>query len=484
MTSFVAQFSGKIIDFTFAIFVLRLLGPDGNGQLAFATTTWLFFATLCDFGMEALVTREIARARQLPDAYARINRLYVTKLILRLSFSIAALPVALVYLAAINLTGALTPISFWAVVILMIGFWPNSVVGSITVVFRGYEKFEFLAATQLMASVIRIPLGMAALIAGWGVIGVVSVSIIVSFIQLTVLENLLRRQIFRPRLILRDFDPKFARELISQSFPLMLNGLIINVLFKSDGIVLDAIKGNAELGFYNAAYKFPDALLLIPSALTLALFPLFSSYGTAAKENLLRAYHEGVRLLVIIALPISAGTLFVAYDLIGFLGGADYLPGSAIALQILLWFLPFSYINGLTQYVLIAIDQQKQITKAVIIAAISNVALNLIFVPFFGFKASSVITILTELVIMVPFTLIMRKELGAAAVPQWRVLARPVLATLGMIIVLAGLRLVGIEQFFVTVAIGGVAYLGGLVLTGSLTNQDLALVKRMARRGR
>ena len=197
----------------------------------------------------------------------------------------------------------------------------------------------------------------------------------------------------------------------------MLNGLIINILFKSDGILLGALRGDTELGLYNSAYKFIDALLIIPSTLTIALFPLFSVYGADKKDNLLRVYREGLRLLLAIALPISAGTLFVAYDLITFLGGPDYLPGGAIALQILIWFLPFSYINGLTQYVLIAIDKQRSITWAVVAAAVVNIALNLIFIPFFGYKASAAITILTELVLLGPFSWIMWRALGKGSVP-------------------------------------------------------------------
>ncbi len=481
-TPLFAQLSGKVIDFTFALFVLRLLGPDGNGQWTFATTTWLFFATICDFGLESLVTREIARARQLPEAHAVINRLFVTKLLLRLGFSVAALPVALLWLALNNLSGSLTVGSFWAVVLLMIGFWPTSVVGSITVVFRGYEKFEFLAAGQLLVAILRVPLGMVVLLAGWGVVGLATVSIILNLISLVVLQNLMQRQVFRPRVRLRDFDPVFARKMLGQAFPLMLNGLIINVLFKSDGLVLQALRDNTELGVYNAAYKFVDALLIIPSTLTLALFPLFSAYGTEARENLLRAYHEGTRLLMLIALPITAGTVFVAYDLIGFLGGAEYLPGGALALQILIWFLPFSYFNGITQYVLIAIDQQRQITRAVIVAALANVILNLALIPLAGFVASAGLTILTELILLVPFTRILRRSLGPGSVRLWAVSWRPALATAAMMAGLGGLLLIGINHFIVTVVVGGAIYIVGLILTRAVTRQDLALLKKVVRR--
>ena len=481
-TPLFAQLTGKVIDFAYAIFVLRLLGPDGNGQYTFAVTTWLFFATICDFGLEGLVTREIARARQQPDSAAQINRLFVTKLFLRLGFSVAALPLSLVWIAGFGLSGNLTPATAWAIILLMIGFWPTALAGSITTVFRGYEKFEYLAAGQLLASIIKVPLGLAALLAGWGVVGLAASSVVVNFIQVAVLESLQNKQVFKPKLSPKFYDRSLAKTLLAGSFPLMLNGLIINILFKSDGILLGAFRGDTELGLYNSAYKFIDALLIIPSTLTIALFPLFSVYGADKKENLLRVYREGLRLLLIIALPVSAGTLFIAYDLINFLGGPDYLPGGAIALQILIWFLPFSYINGLTQYVLIAIDKQRSITWAVVVAAIINITLNLVLIPLYGYQASSAITIVTELVLLVPFSWIMWRALGKGSVPLITTGWRPVLAAGVMMAVLFGLSLAGIHQFIVTIGVGGVVYLGTLAVTRTVTREDLNLLKRVLKR--
>jgi O-antigen/teichoic acid export membrane protein len=481
-TPLFAQLTGKVIDFAYAIFVLRLLGPDGNGQYTFAVTTWLIFATISDFGLEGLVTREIARARLLPDSEQQVNRLFVTKFFLRLGFSIAALPISLLWIAGFGLSGNLSAATGWAIILLMVGFWPSALSGSITAIFRGYEKFEYLAAGQLLSAIIKVPLGLAALLAGWGVVGLAGASVVVNFIQVAVLQSLQNKQVFRPKITFKYFDRQLAFTLLGGAFPLMLNGLIISILFKSDGILLGTMRGDTELGLYNSAYKFIDALLIIPSTLTIALFPLFSVYGAAAKDNLIRVYREGLRLLLIIALPISVGTIFVAYDLIGFMGGPDYLPGGAIALQILIWFLPFSYINGLTQYVLIAIDKQRSITGAVVAAAVVNIALNLALIPAFGYQASAAITIVTELVLLVPFSYIMWRALGKGSVPLVSTSWRPILASSVMLGVLLGLISSGINQFVVTVLVGALVYLGMLILTRAFTRKDLALLKKVLKR--
>ena len=83
-----------------------------------------------------------------------------------------------------------------------------------------------------------------------------------------------------------------------------------------------------------------------------------------------------------------------------------------IALQILIWFLPFSFVNSVTQYVLIAIDQQRFLTKAFLIGVTFNIVANLLVIPVYSYKGAAVVTILSELALLIPFYYAVRKHLG------------------------------------------------------------------------
>src|SRR5205085_6405521 len=101
-----------------------------------------------------------------------------------------------------------------------------------------------------------------------------------------------------------------------------------------------------------------------------ALFPVLAHYAATDRTALARAYRHALALLQMIAWPAAVAISVLARELILLLGGAEYLPGAALALAILIWFLPFSYANGVTQYVLIALRRQRSITFAFGIAAI------------------------------------------------------------------------------------------------------------------
>ncbi len=476
VTPMFAQLSGKVIDFGFAFISLRLLGPEGNGRYTVAVTIWLFFNSISDFGLETLVTREIARNRNPENA----NRYFSTMLVTRFALSTLSLPLALLWAGGLSLSGQLATDAIWATALLMLGMLPGAISGSLAAVFRGYEKFEYLAAIQILGSIIRVPLGLGALLIGWGVIGLAGTSIAVNLVALASLWSIFSREIMRPN-VRKGFQRSLIPGLLKASFPLMLNGFLISIMFKSDVFLLLPFRGETEVGLYNSAYKFIDALLIFPSAITLALFPIFSNYSANAQDNMLRAYREGLRILTIIGLPISVGTLFVAHDLIGVAFGDKFLPGGALALQILIWFLPFSYINGVTQYVLIALDKQRLITWAVLITAACNITLNLALIPFFGYIAASAMTIGTELILLIIYYIIMRRTV--APIPLWQTLARPGAASLLMLAVLLTITVgLGIWNFFLTVIVGLIVYPVGLVLFRGVTSEDLRYLRKVIRK--
>jgi O-antigen/teichoic acid export membrane protein len=217
-----------------------------------------------------------------------------------------------------------------------------------------------------------------------------------------------------------------------------------------------------------------DGLLIIPQYFTQAIFPLMSRYAHSARDSLMRAYVLSLRLLIMIALPISVGIFFVAEGLIMLLGGAEYLPDSRIALQIIIWFLPFSFVNSVTQYVLIAIDQQRFLTKAFLIGATFNIVANLIVIPVYSYKGAAVVTILSEIVLLAPFYYAVRKHLGP--LPWVSLTWQPAVASAVMAAVLWLLR--GIP-WFLLIPVGSVVYLIVLTVAGAFRQPDMDLLGRL-----
>jgi O-antigen/teichoic acid export membrane protein len=340
----------KLIDLAFALLSLRVLGPTGTGRYGWAITVWLLANTIADFGLGILVTREVSRER------AQANRYLTNTAILRfLLWAASLLPVAALtalYLAFFDLT----PDTAGALALLMIGMLPSSLAASLAFLFNAYEKFEYRIAVDFATRLLAVALGVVVLVAGFGYVGLATVSIVTNLFTLATFYYLVRTILFTPR-----WEPErgLMRWMFLESYPLMLNNLLSSLFFRIDILILKPFKGDAVVGYYQTAYKFIDALNFIPSNFTLAIFPVLSRMAANAKDAMLRAYILSLRILLWIALPITVGTIFIARELIMIFGGDAYLPDSAIALRVLIWFLPFSFINSVTHYVLIALGQQR-----------------------------------------------------------------------------------------------------------------------------
>jgi O-antigen/teichoic acid export membrane protein len=312
--------------------------------------------------------------------------------------------------------------------------------------------------------------GTLVLLLGWGIIGLALASLVANLVAFAILSWLLVTKIFRPHL---EINRTLQKQMMGQSFPLMLNHLLSTIFFRIDVFILEPVRGSVEVGYYSAAYKYVDGINLIPQYFTLAIFPLMSRFASNSRDSLIRAYLLSLRLMLLLALPLAVGTPFVAEELIHFLAGDKFLPDSAIVLQLLIWFLPFSFINQVTQYVLIAIHQQRQLTRAFVIGVLFNVITNLIFIPLYGYKAAAVTTVLSEWSLLIPFYLLIRKNL--CIIPWVDITWRPLVAAAIMGVCL---WLPGDISFLMTTLIGGIVYLVSLALLGGLSQPDMDVLWR------
>ena len=462
--------SNRLIDFAFAMLMLRILQPEGAGQFAFAVAFIGLAEIFTRYGLGTLVTREVAADR------VKSNRYLSNVSLLRLYLWLAALPVMALVLGLYFVFGDISPEVIITVAILAIGTLLSNLSDGLTAIFYAHEKAEYPAAIASITALSRVSAGALVLLLGWDIIGLAGASLAANLVAFVTLTYILVVKIYRPT---PEVDGPLQKEMMAESLPLMINHLLATIFFRIDVFILQPTWGDKSVGYYNAAYKYIDGINVIPQYFTLAIFPLMSRFAAGSRESLVRAYLLSLRFLLLLALPIAVGTPFVARELILFLAGERFLPDSVIVLQLLIWFLPFSFINQVTQYVLIAINQQRHLTRAFIIGVLFNLVANLIFIPMYGYRAAAITTVLSEWALLIPFYLLVRKNL--CTVPWFDVAWRPAVAAAVMG---ATLWLIGDINFLATITVAGVVYLAALALVGGLTQQDMAVIWRALPLGR
>lgn len=398
-----AQLVNRAVDLGFTLIVLRVLGATGAGQYEYAVLVWLYAKTVSDFGLSVLTTREVAVA---PD---RAGQFLGAGTLLRLAVWASVTPAVAAFTAANLRWYSLSSVSALAIAVLLLSIVPDAYSDSANAVCNAFERMAGPALLTVVKNGIKVILGLLFLTFGWGVMALAVAALLNNVLSAALFAALMRRLGIRPRWTMPVGN---ARRLLGASWPLLLNNLLAGLFFRADIFVLQPARGAHEVGIYSAPYKFLSLAGMIPTYLTLALFPHFSRLSLSSSAELRQTYAHVTKLLLVVSLGVVFVTEVFATELMRLLAGPAFLPGSAIALRILILFLPLSYVNGLTQYLLIAAGEQRRLIHAFALTFAFNISANLLFTPRYGYPAAAAITVVSELVLLVPFAYRVREVVG------------------------------------------------------------------------
>lgn len=427
------------IDFAFAAVMLRVLGPADAGLYQYAIVVFVWFDIFTNFGLNTFLTREVARDRNKAAHY------FFNTSIMRLALIFIGILPLVGFIAArqVLVQPALDQTALLALGLLYLGLLPNSLSTGMSALFYAFEQAEYPSAVTTIATISKTVLGVLVLAFGFGIIGLAAASIVTNILTFGVLlwggRKLFTSDASGTPQRRGQVDRGLIRQMTRLSFPLMLNHFLATIFFQIDIVLIEAIHGAEMVGQYSVAYKWLQAINVIPAFFTMALLPIMSRQAQEDRASLSRSYQLGVKLLVSIAIPTAVFLTVAAYPLTTILGGAEYLPDGAIALQLMVWSIPIGWINSLTQYVLIALDLQRRITRAFILAVGFNIITNLIFIPAYGYRAAALTTIASEAVLLLPFALLLAGAVGKVAWVDlvWRqVVAGMAMLTVYMIVAL------------------------------------------------
>ncbi len=454
-------------DLAVAIVLLRLLGPEGNGRYSIAVVVWLYVKTITDFGLSLLATADIART---PTVAGQI--VGETTLLRLLVLAFSAAPVGL-YVGSGIVTGSLAIESVVAIALLYLSIIPSSYAEAVNSALNGFERMEVGAWLNVAVSLVRMPL--AVILARWlGVEGVAAAALITAALS----AELYRRSATRAGIgqTTWTLGRDRARALASRSWPLLINALLVNLFFRVDVFIVQALKGDEALGLYDASYKLINLVTIVPAYVTLAIFPAMAQRSNDL-EALDRALRTASYFLVWIAWGIVATATAVADSAIRILAGSAYLPEAAILLKILIWFAPLSFLNGVIQYALVATEQQRRIVPAFLAAVTFNLALNIAFVPAYGARAAAGATVATECVILIAFAVATRSApLRVVTCTTLQRLWRP--TTAGIVAAVVGIVAVEQQNDLEAVIMSISTFLALTILLRVFGAQERALLRR------
>lgn len=456
---FIAQVITYLIAFFYTINMARYLGAEGFGILTFGLSLVMILGIIADLGLSPLVVREVSRNKSLTSQYA--SNVMVLKTFLSLA--------SIFLLVVIINTQSYPPLLVQ--VVYMLGLWGavNSFSLLFYSLFQAHEKMEYQSISSIINSVIILLGVIFGIIQGFGVLWFAFIYLLAGLI---VLVYCLVIYCTKFKLNAREVDIGFWKTSMLAALPLSIASIFSIIAFRVDVVLLSFLQGATAVGWYGAAYKLIECLMFVPMVYSAAIFPVVSSFHSL-KKSLDLIYQKSVKYSIIIGLPLAAVTTIFSQDIINLLYGSSY-SASVIALQILIWTIPFLFLTYLFGTILISIDKQNLILKTTGITMSFNIIANLILIPHYSYIAASWVTVLTEA--MGTIICIYYLSSHITTLNFRKILIKPLLATVIMAAVL--LIKTGLP-FMISIISGFILYFVLLLLFKTFTPDDFDLIRKI-----
>lgn len=381
--------AATILSFVSSMLLARWLGTTGYGTFAYAITWVGLLGVPAALGLPLVIVREIA-AYQTRSEWSLIKGLlrWANQVVALLSVGLALLAVIIAW--NFHPTANSQMLSTFWIVVLSLPF--NSLIIIRQSAMQGLHR---VVSGQLVDMLIRpilfiILIGGVYLFIGQSSANIAAVIHLISTAAAWIIGTQMLRHTL-PREVKEAIPDYQTKAWMASSWPLMIASAMNFIYFRTDTIMLGAMKGAAAVGLYVVANRGSDLVALSLTVIQPALAPTLASlYAQGDIKQLQRLMAKSSQLLLISSLPI-------AILLIGFgqqfllLFGHDFQQSYA-TLVILTTAQLVNVSMGPVSQLLIMTGGERDVAVNYGISAGINIILNAILIPNFGLEGAATAT--------------------------------------------------------------------------------------------
>lgn len=460
----VGEMALKALGFLFSVYVIRQLGDSSFGQYSIVLRFVGLFQVFLELGMTQYVMRGIAQDKT--QSQRLLWNLVSIRLILAVFgiIILAPLGVAFGYSTEIVLGIFLYTFTFVFSAFLM----------PLSAVLEANERYDYLTVITILGRFIFFLIGAIALFQGRSYIALILASLIVMPVQIIVSVALVGRHDLaklKPSIQLSTWPA-----LLRGGLPFGVISLFLTIAFGIDTVMLSWFEEDNVVGWYNVAYGLIPSISLFFGGFKRVIVPSLARTYVSDPVQVNRWYYGSVKFILLSSIPIAVGGMIVAFPLIDFLYGQEFLP-AALALQILIWDVPFLMFASFGGNMTTIVGKENSAAKIYGINTIANVVLNLYAIPRFGLIGAAFVTVITDMIGALQFYFLLKRKMELPPIASMIIRIVIASALMGGILLLArDLNL------FILIGLGALVYFGLILAFRLITHEELAVFQRSVRR--
>lgn len=334
--------------------------------------------------------------------------------------------------------------------------------------FQQVKRYSFFLVLQSFLILIFVAFFA---ILGWGifyyVIGLLIANIITSVIMITII-------ISEIGFIIPQFNN--IKEYLSFGIPTIPIYLSTWTLSSSDRLLIAIFLGTAFTGYYAPSYSLGSLIFIFSTPFLVHLTPFTSKlYDQNKIESVKNYLRHSQKYFLLISIPSFFGLSVLSKSLLMILTTPEiasngYLVTSFVALGVLIAGATNSY-----RQILVLEKKTKIIGYIWLLAAVTNVLLNIIFIPFIGILGAAFTTLIGYLIMF--FMTIYYSSKYFNFNPDLVFVIKSIFASILMTIFILIIAPNGIIKVIITVLISVLIYFAVLILLKGLNKNEYKFIK-------
>lgn len=376
--------TSRLIANVFVFWIMaRYYGPESFGQFTSAQVLAANFIFFADFGLDVLLTTEIARNRK------NAVQLFQQFASLKFVFSIFAL----IVMWSISFMGYFSQETSTLILILSFYMFFSTLTNFLSALYKGFELLEYETKVSLFINIGLLIIALPLIFFRANII-VIALAYVFTRVLGFILSVIYAYKVL----------PQISFKLAFSNFHQIKNKVIVfglfcvfnNLFFQLDTNLLSILKGDREAGIYQAVFKLIMLPLVVPDILSNALIPLLSRLHGENNNQWVRIGSIMNKILISIILPISIILFFYSEQIIFLIyGSKDYVSAVPI-LKIFAITLFIRFATEVHAIMLTTSERQKIRLFVVMVATILNIALNYLIIPHYGAYGAAYVSLLTN----------------------------------------------------------------------------------------
>lgn len=383
--SFLASLVTKVANMLVFILIARRLTVDEVGVYSLALTCNIIFVQIASWGLDQLLVREVARIREKAGQYL-VNFLLIRLLLSLLSYGLLVIIVTLV----IRYERA----TIHVLLLVGVAIVFDSVSNICQAAFIAFERLIYITYASFIMSMFKLWATWVGLQADGGLPLLVAIIVSTSLVGMLFNLAVVHWRLLKSPLLGSRYDgPKVIASAwagwLRAAVPFIFLTLFYTLDYQLDVLLLSAWQNEKAIGLYGAATTILFATLFISQAFRDAIFPAMSRFYPSNPIAVRQLYITAARWLLAFALPLALGSTLIAGNLMALLYQESFRESGRV-LQIIIWSIPFLFLNVPNNRLMIAAGRQRELAWFVIISMSVNLLLNVLLIPSTSYMGTAI----------------------------------------------------------------------------------------------